>query len=108
MQATYAYQAASPGFRAFQTRLIELVARVVHQIAVWLFKQEPMRSNSDRLISWRPNKDLESYYRTGFPPTFFRHPWYQDYDQYPDGVADGVGYWAETRILGGVVLFDRR
>ena len=42
------------------------------------------------------------------PPTYFSHKWYQDYDQYPDGVADGIGYWAESRIFGGVVLFDRR
>ena len=27
--------------------------------------------------------------------------------QYPDGLADVVGYWAEDRIFGGVVLFDR-
>jgi hypothetical protein len=30
-----------------------------------------------------------------------------DYDQYPDGLADVAGYWAEDRIFGGVVLFDR-
>ncbi|KAH8198067.1 hypothetical protein TruAng_007739 [Truncatella angustata] len=29
------------------------------------------------------------------------------YEQYPNGVADMVGYWAEDRILGGVLLFDR-
>ncbi|CAK7221252.1 hypothetical protein SCUCBS95973_004430 [Sporothrix curviconia] len=27
--------------------------------------------------------------------------------RYPRGVADIVGYWAETRIFGGVVVFDR-
>ena len=32
---------------------------------------------------------------------------YGDYDQYPDGVADKVGYWVEARILGGAVLFNR-
>jgi len=42
------------------------------------------------------------------PPTLFRHEWYSDYDQYPNGVADMVRYRAEARILGGVVLFDRR
>ncbi|KAH6854044.1 hypothetical protein B0I37DRAFT_21119 [Chaetomium sp. MPI-CAGE-AT-0009] len=26
----------------------------------------------------------------------------------PEGIADCVGYWAEARILGGVMLFDRR
>ena len=30
------------------------------------------------------------------------------YDQYPSGIADGVGFWAEVRIFGGVILFDRR
>lgn len=38
----------------------------------------------------------------------FFHHWYLSHDRYPNGVADIVGYWAESRILGGVVLFDRR
>jgi hypothetical protein len=29
------------------------------------------------------------------------------HDIYPSGVADGVGYWAENRILGGVAVFDQ-
>lgn len=41
-------------------------------------------------------------------PTVFNHPHYLDDDVYPEGVADIVGYWAEDRILGGVVVFDRR
>jgi hypothetical protein len=28
------------------------------------------------------------------------------YEQYPHGIDDSVGYWAENRILGGVALFD--
>ena len=51
---------------------------------------------------------MKVYYPRGFPVTFFRHDWYDDHGQYPDGIADQVGYWAEARILGGVVLFDRR
>jgi hypothetical protein len=30
-----------------------------------------------------------------------------EHAQYPEGIADMVGYWAKDRILGGVVLFDR-
>lgn len=41
-------------------------------------------------------------------PTLICHPWYIDYEQYSNGAADMSGYWAEARILGGVVLFDRR
>ncbi|KAG8167020.1 hypothetical protein KVR01_002709 [Diaporthe batatas] len=33
---------------------------------------------------------------------------YKDIEQYPHGVADAVGYWAEAQIFGGVILFDRR
>ena len=47
-------------------------------------------------------------YPDGPLPTLFRHRWYVNYDQYPESVADMAGYWAEARILGGVVLFDRR
>lgn len=44
----------------------------------------------------------------GYPfPTFLYHVDYMDHEQYPLGVADMVGYWAETEVFGGVVLFDR-
>ncbi len=93
---------------AFQVLLIELVARSVHEIAVQLFKQGPLRPTTDHLMSWRPSPDFQVDYRDGTSPTWFRHPWYRNYEQYPSGIADGVGYWAEAHILGGVVLFDRR
>ncbi|KAG6355325.1 hypothetical protein INS49_003286 [Diaporthe citri] len=51
---------------------------------------------------------FHQFYPDGKLPSLFFHKHYRDYDQYPDGVADIVGYWAETRIFGGVVLFDRR
>jgi hypothetical protein len=37
----------------------------------------------------------------------FLHAAYDAFDQYPRGVADMVGYWAESRLFGGVVIFDR-
>lgn len=40
-------------------------------------------------------------------PTLFTHPGFTAVEQYPNGKADLVGYWAEDRVLGGVVLFDR-
>jgi hypothetical protein len=36
----------------------------------------------------------------------FTHGWYTDHQDYPNKVADMVGYWAENRIFGGVVLFN--
>ncbi|KAI1498342.1 hypothetical protein F5X99DRAFT_431797 [Biscogniauxia marginata] len=85
------YRISARGSRTFQTRLIELVAVAIYQIV----------PPKDHLIFWIYNSD-------GAPPTLFQHRQYCYYDQYPDGIADGIGYWAESRIFGGVVLFDRR
>lgn len=43
--------------------------------------------------------------RLGFP--ILHHPFYLDVEKYPNERADAVGYWTESRIFGGVVLFDR-
>jgi len=110
-QLILAYQAASPGSRSFKTRLIELVAVSVHQVAVLIVHLDTSRHKDDGITSWTPPKDDFFYWQyreDGAPPTLFNHQWYLDHKQYPDGVADMVGYWAEARILGGVVLFDRR
>ncbi|CAM1507741.1 Fc.00g045890.m01.CDS01 [Cosmosporella sp. VM-42] len=107
----HAYQAASPRSVSFNTRLIEVAAVAVHQIAVLLFQLDSSVHQDDTITSWKPPKDNATWWRfnpNGPPPTLFSHNWYVDYGQYPNGVGDMVGYWAEGRILGGVVLFDRR
>jgi hypothetical protein len=110
-QLLYTYQAASPGSRNFKTRLIEMIAIAVHRIAVILTKLDTSLHKDDGITDWEPSSS-DTLFWTFFPdgpaPTLFKHPWYVDYDQYAEGVADMVGYWAEARILGGVVLFDRR
>ena len=35
------------------------------------------------------------------------HDHYMRLEDYPFGLLDVVGYWAETQLFGGVVLFDR-
>jgi hypothetical protein len=88
-----------------------MVAVAVHQIAVILFKLDTSQHKDDRITEWVPPK-TDTLYRMfrehGTLPTMFVHSWYVDHDQYPDGVAEMIGYWAESRILGGVVLLDRR
>lgn len=91
------YLAASPGSKAFKAGLIELTAVSVHQIAVYIFKLDLDVGSHKALL--KVDNDA---------PTFFLHSQYKDIDQYPDGVADAVGYWAEAQIFGGVILFDRR
>ncbi|KAJ3544308.1 hypothetical protein NM208_g3122 [Fusarium decemcellulare] len=107
----FAYRSAAPGSRVFNIRLIEMIAISVHQIAVALFQLDESCHQDDGISQWAPPKSEELYwYRhpNGPPPTLFIHPFYLDHDQYPDGTGNMVGYWAEARILGGVVLFDRR
>lgn len=105
------YHAASPGSAAFKTRLIEMVAVATHQIAAYLYKLDLNLGRHQDWATWevpRSDKVFYQYYPDGKLPSMFFHKQYLDYDQYPDGVADIVGYWAEARIFGGVVLFDRR
>ncbi|KAH9991313.1 hypothetical protein F4779DRAFT_249005 [Xylariaceae sp. FL0662B] len=104
------YRISAPGSRTFQMRLIELAAVAIHQIAVQLYKLGTSLHKDDGITSWEPPKDhpIWFYNPDGAPPTLFQHRQYRYYDQYPDGIADGVAYWAESRIFGGVVLFDRR
>ena len=84
----------------------------IHQIVVWIHKLDTSFHKGDALDTWVPEENNWQRYwwylfPAGRPPTFFWHPWYRDLDQYPDGTANCVGYWAEARILGGVVLFDQ-
>ncbi|KAG6356538.1 hypothetical protein INS49_014411 [Diaporthe citri] len=114
-----AFQAAAPGSRVFKTRLIETLAVAIHQIAVKLYKNNPdlapgSSSTVHKVHAWEPPKDPDSYWDTwwefhphGPPPTLFHHAWYINHDHYPNGAADVAGYRAESRIIGGVVLFDR-
>lgn len=45
-----------------------------------------------------------------FPPLpgiSLSHPPYVFHHQYPHGIYDTVGYWAEWQVFGGVVLSER-
>lgn len=37
----------------------------------------------------------------------FYHTDYKEFERYPFGLLNVVGYWAETKFFGGVLLFDR-
>ncbi|KAK5993040.1 hypothetical protein PT974_06467 [Cladobotryum mycophilum] len=103
------FQQAAPGSKEFETRLIELVAVTLHQFGIILYQLDLRlhRGDIESTVTWRmpPEPRL-----LDIPPrpTLFNHQEYLDDAIYPDGVAELVGYWAENRILGGVVLFDRK
>lgn len=114
-----AYQDAPLASKAIHTRLIELVVIALHQIAVDLFKRDNLRSHSQQEIDTvtncmivppkSPAINPQDYAVTVPPrPTLFNHPYYVNIEIYPENLADIVGYWAEDRIVRGIVLFDRR
>ena len=91
------------------------MAVAVHKTAVALFHQrhrihdrqiEDPAHTIDAVTSWfaQPRPGCRTI-RSG--PTMFMTLCYGAVEQYPDGLADVVGYWAENFILGGVVVFDR-
>ena len=91
--------------------MIELVAVAVHQIGALLFELDTSIHKDDGITDWAPPKSDTWFWKLhpdGPHPSLFYHAWYVDHAQYFRHVADMVGYWAEARILGGVVLFDRR
>ncbi|KAK4171749.1 hypothetical protein QBC36DRAFT_390914 [Triangularia setosa] len=103
-----AYIQSTPGTKAFNTRLIELVAVALNEIGVILFQMDIRLHQGqgdlsiEAITNWKEDPDEETL------PTMFHHPYYLHSDIYPLGVANMAGYWAEDRILGGVVTFDRK
>ncbi|KAI1905597.1 hypothetical protein LOZ39_006816 [Ophidiomyces ophidiicola] len=108
-----AFQNTTPGSRESHLRLIEILAVLCHGIAVHLYqaydggfrKPEPPDPIvwPDELL-WPimpPPPPLKA-----LPAELFHHS-YDFWQEYPNGIADIVGYWAEYRLFGGVVLLDR-
>jgi hypothetical protein len=87
----------------------------IHQIAAYLYELDDGAHPHEVHREWRERFLEEKKNGTGIesrkwivpPPTPFTHPAYGRAKQYPRGLADVTGYWAEAKIFGGVVVFDR-
>ncbi|RFU31839.1 hypothetical protein B7463_g4506, partial [Scytalidium lignicola] len=107
------FQSSSRDFSEFNIILINLVAVACHQIAVYLFQLDDGLHRHELHEHWldkkRQGEEYDRKRMRGYilPPSTFYHNCYVYSDQYPNGVADVVGYWVEAKIFGGVVLFDR-
>jgi hypothetical protein len=101
------YQDTAAGTKEFTLRLMELVAVACHDIAVLLYKIA--EGGVGKHAEKPPARILLDNDGIPFPgiPTDFYHTEYLDWEQYPQGVADMAGYWAEFELFGGVVVFDR-
>ncbi|EGX91112.1 hypothetical protein CCM_05269 [Cordyceps militaris CM01] len=100
------FQATQLGTRGFLLRLLELLAVSCHQIAVYIFQRGESRHHEE-YERWRDEPRERNQWDWYRGPSAFCHRSYLASEQYPNGVADVVGYWAEARIFGGVVVFDR-
>ncbi|KAF5581999.1 hypothetical protein FPCIR_9857 [Fusarium pseudocircinatum] len=102
-----------PGSEVFNLRLIEIVAVACRQIGAFLFNLDDGAHKHKVYDDWRQSvleekeRGVESRRYYDPPPIAFCHRAYRYPEQYPQGMADVAGYWAESKILGGVVVFDR-
>ncbi|KAL2372433.1 hypothetical protein RJ035_007240 [Blastomyces gilchristii] len=85
-----------PSSADFQRGLLDLVVSMVHDLAVSIF-EELHRSKYQNTPHQGPERPL-------LPD--FRHPKYLQSYLYPHGPIELVGYWMETRLFGGVVVFE--
>ncbi|PGG96537.1 hypothetical protein AJ79_09555 [Helicocarpus griseus UAMH5409] len=97
-KAVQAYQNTLPLSNNFKLHLLEMAALIIHTLAITYY------------TTTHPDVDIYST-----DPGSFQYPHYtvdlyrQLYVRvmrYPYGLADIVGYWAETQVFGGVVLFE--
>lgn len=101
------YQGVPAGSRASKLPLIELLAVAVHTIAADLFELDgALHKRDEPCTSYRGDGGDDLHRIPPWPTTFAVHS-YTDTEQFPRGVADVAGYWAEDMIFGGVVLFGR-
>jgi hypothetical protein len=107
------YQAAPANTRQFEISLVEMVVVPIHYIAVLLFRLDEKLHKGDinNVLTYcdPPNEEESSDELPPLEPTptLFFHYHYLDFEQYPFGLADVAGYWAENSIFGGVILFQR-
>ncbi|KLO90767.1 uncharacterized protein LW93_062 [Fusarium fujikuroi] len=102
-----AFEEATIDSRPFHLRLFELLAVSIHQIAVYSYQQGGFNHTHQDYQKWidspRDTRRWDGYRH----PTAFCHSFYIAVERYPNGDADTVGYWAEAKIFGGVLVFDR-
>lgn len=91
------YQNAGVGSESFNMYLLELIAIAIHDTAGNLYTAFHLDGG--------PSTPEDADVRKKSVP--FSTYWFSRDDMYPKGIVDVVGYWAETHIFGGIVVFDR-
>lgn len=92
-----AYRLAGEGTKEFKTRLIELVAVAIHQLAVRVFKMKLNlhQGDVDSAIDWvrpEPPDYPGRWFEIPPRPTLFNHDGFFADEIYPEAEADMAGY----------------
>ena len=85
-------------------RLLEITAASIHALAGM------MHASSHPNMDIFPDRLFTTSQRDSRGKTCSSVDYNYDYvhfKNYPRGLLDVVGYWAETQVFGGVLLFDR-
>lgn len=108
VQVLEQFQATDPDSDQFNLRLIEITAVAIHEISVTLFGDKNKYHDEDeihRVTMWQTpptviNSDGRQEVLPHPPPKLilFYHYRYLNHENYPAGLADAAGYWAEVRI----------
>ncbi|KAF2744940.1 hypothetical protein M011DRAFT_479413 [Sporormia fimetaria CBS 119925] len=102
-----AFENAPEGSDAFRMRLLEIIAIILHDMAVHLFNKFDGGINKPEPQKYpTPPPGIEPAEPRNMPTELF-HTHYLEHGQYPNGIADVVGYWLEWYVFGGVIVFDR-
>ena len=94
-----------PGSHEYLLRLLEITAASLHALAGMLYASHH-RDTNIRPPEPREGHDYQFRGTDHFYVDFY-HTYYKRLNDYPFGLLNVVGYWAEAEILGGVVLFER-
>ena len=84
-------------------RLLEIIASALHSFGALLFTK--FHPDVDLRPIWPIPTQRPFLHTRGFFVDF-HHIEYHDFNEYPFGLLNVISYWAETQVLGGVVLFE--
>lgn len=101
IQLAQEYQNAPLGSRENHLQLLRIAAASVNALARKTYHD----FHPDTTI--KPSELPESSNHQSNGIDDFYHTSYVEFKRYPFGRLDVVGYWAETQLFGGVVLFER-
>ena len=107
LQLVQNYQNAPLDTREHDLRLLEVTAASINALAGLIY----LACHPDtELKPPKPSPDEDFDYSFHNPherQTDFYHTEYEAYERYPFGLLNVVCYWAEHKLFGGVLLFDR-